>query len=344
MSAKEKPRLDWVDQVKLAACALVALGHLMQSFRQTGMIESGSRTYDCFMETIYLFHVPVFFFCSGYLQQVATRISGWGDWRGHAWKKLLNIGVPYLVFSMATWLMKAVFSGAVATPIRTGFLDTLLLHPTSPYWFLYVLLPLALFYLPFRTRGQAAAVVAFAVALKISSLFWWSGLFMVDRAMDQGIWFVLGILVAYSGRTDLFRKSAPWALLFLPLAFAGWWAGLDRTAASIPLTFLGIVMTVTSIHRWGPALPARVSALLKAAAPWTLHIFLMHTLCASPVRNLLFHLGVRSLLVHVPLGLAASFLLPVVVGRLAAASPVTNFVFQPGAILRRNRPVPGHGG
>ena len=85
-----------------------------------------------------------------------------GDWCKNVKKKALALGVPYATFTVATWTLKKIFSGNVNREIG-GFSETLFLHPTSPYWYLY-----ALFFIFLVTptfNSVKAATVGLIVAL-----------------------------------------------------------------------------------------------------------------------------------------------------------------------------------
>jgi len=63
-----KSRDLWVDYIKVYACVLVAVGHFFQSMVSAGIMPQ-TGVYDWFNTTIYYYHVPLFFICSGYLHQ-----------------------------------------------------------------------------------------------------------------------------------------------------------------------------------------------------------------------------------------------------------------------------------
>ena len=130
-------REAWVDRVKLLACILVASGHFYQSMVTSGILRSGS-LYVWFNRTIYYFHVPLFFICSGYLYQKTARVGSFVQWRGNIIKRAVTLGIPYVVFSLITWGLKNLFSNAVNYE-SLGLFETLLTAPVSPYWFLYTL-------------------------------------------------------------------------------------------------------------------------------------------------------------------------------------------------------------
>ena len=94
--------------------------------------------YGWFNTTIYYFHVPLFFICNGYLYQRYSKVNSVGRWRRNVAKKALALGIPYVTFTTATWVLKKLFSSSVNDQIG-GLDDTLFLHPTAPYWYLYAL-------------------------------------------------------------------------------------------------------------------------------------------------------------------------------------------------------------
>ena len=107
-----KTREKWVDDVKVIACILVVLGHFFQSMTKANILPEND-LYKWFNTTIYYFHVPLFFICSGYLYQKYSRVNGFKSWKKNVTKKALALGMPYVTFLTATWVLKTVFSGSV---------------------------------------------------------------------------------------------------------------------------------------------------------------------------------------------------------------------------------------
>ena len=83
-------------------------------------------------------------------------------------KKMLALGVPYATFTTATWVLKKVFSSSVNDQIG-GLGDTLFLHSTAPYWYLYALFFIFLVTPTFNSVKVAAA--GLVVALTAKGLF-----------------------------------------------------------------------------------------------------------------------------------------------------------------------------
>lgn len=164
-----RKREVWIDNVKAIACILVVLGHFFQSMTKANILPEND-LYKWFNTTIYYFHVPLFFICSGYLYQEYSRVNDFKSWKKNVTKKALTVGVPYVAFSTATWVLKTVFSSSVNDQIG-GWGDILLLHPTAPYWYLYALFFIFLVTPTFSTVKMAAVsliAAAFAKALVLT--------------------------------------------------------------------------------------------------------------------------------------------------------------------------------
>ena len=117
-------REHWIDAVKVFACILVTLGHFFQSMVKSGII-ADSLPYRMFNQSIYTFHVPLFFICSGYLYQMSSRVNSLSSWKKSIVSKLISLGIPYVFFSTLTWGLKTVFSSQVNTIMKTLFLRRL---------------------------------------------------------------------------------------------------------------------------------------------------------------------------------------------------------------------------
>lgn len=169
-----KSRELWPDLVKVIACILVVLGHFTQSMVKSGFI-SGGAPYEWFQLTIYSFHVPLFFICSGYLYQKCSHVNSVDAWWFNVRKKAVSLGVPYFVFTLLTLVMKA-FAGDLANSAELGPLQTLLFHPTAPYWFLYTLFFVFLFTPTVWSSLTMVTILAFSFLLKLINVIGGGGL------------------------------------------------------------------------------------------------------------------------------------------------------------------------
>ena len=333
----KKEREIWIDNVKVFACVLVALGHFLQSMTKSQIVEASFFT-QWFDNTVYFFHVPLFFVCSGYLYQKYSRVETFGGWKTHALKKLITLGIPYFVFTFATWLLKTVFSGAVNTE-SGGLLETFFIFPTAPYWFLYALFFLFLIIPTFR--GQRTMIVVMAVALIWKLVYSWTGelpVYLLSVAMANAVWFAGGMVLA---KTDILKKcrGAVWLLV-----------GIGAMAAFLALSvFLHILRTENRFVGFGMGLLACSGVLLimnclfsgeKQSPVWgfmaryTMPVFLMHTIFAAGWRSVLMKVGVSSPLIHVVTGLIITFAGPIAAAWIMSKIKFLDFPINPGRYIR----------
>ena len=131
-----RTREKWVDDVKVIACILVVLGHFFQSMTKSNILP-GNGLYQWFNTTIYYFHVPLFFICSGYLYQKYSKVNSVGSWCKNVAKSIGTRHTLCHFYDCYVGAEKGVLS-SVNDQIG-GLGDTLFLHPTAPYWYLYAL-------------------------------------------------------------------------------------------------------------------------------------------------------------------------------------------------------------
>ena len=188
-----RTREKWVDDVKVIACILVVLGHFFQSMTKANVLPENG-LYQWFNTTIYYFHVPLFFICSGYLYQKYSNVNNVGSWCRNVAKKVLALGVPYATFTTATWVLKKVFSSSVNDQVG-GLGDTLFLHPTAPYWYLYALFFIFLVTPTFSSVKMAAVGLIVALIARVLILTGGYSVYAVSTVLSNEIWFVVGMSI-----------------------------------------------------------------------------------------------------------------------------------------------------
>lgn len=325
----------WVDNVKVIACILVVLGHFLMSMVTANVLPDVD-LYQWFRQAIYYFHVPLFFICSGYLYQKLSRVDDIHSWRKNVLKKALNLGVPYFVFSFATWLLKTVFSSSVNTQIG-GLFDTLFVHPTAPYWYMYALFFLFFITPTFLNKRMAKMGLAVALALKILSFFWSGFGVWVSYILSNEIWFVIGMCLSVFEFKKYFRKKnlifpIVTGVIFLLLSILVYMFEAGNGVISFLLGLLACCSVVTVIEKIYEN--RSQSAIFGTLAKYTMPIFLMHTLFAATLRTVLFKLGIQNAVIHVILGIAISFIGPMIAAIIMKKTKWLEFFLYPGKFIR----------
>lgn len=328
-----KTREKWVDDVKVIACILVVLGHFFQSMTKANILPEND-LYEWFETTIYYFHVPLFFICSGYLYQKYSKVNNVGGWCKNVAKKALALGVPYLTFSTATWLLKTVFADSVNKQADSLF-STLIVNPSAPYWYLY-----ALFFIFLVTptfSSVKVAVVGLIVALAAKVLILTGGgysVYAVSTVLSNEIWFVLGMSIC-AFDVQLKGKRAQGAicgLLFVILSIVVYTAEISGSVISFAMGLLACVAVILMVADFEEKFGKAMDFLAK----YTMPIFLMHTLFAAPTRSVLLKMEIENASIHVVLGLGISFVGPIIIAWIMKKTKWLEFFLCPDKALKRN--------
>ena len=326
-----RTREKWVDDVKVIACILVVLGHFFQSMTKANILPENS-LYEWFNTTIYYFHVPLFFICSGYLYQKYSKVNSVSSWCRNVTKKMLAFGVPYATFTTATWVLKKAFSSSVNDQIG-GLGDTLFLHPTAPYWYLYALFFIFLVTLTFNS--VKAAAVGLVVALAAKGLILTGGgysVYAVSTVLSNEIWFVLGMSICVFNVQLKGRRvqGTICGLLFMILSVVVYKAEVSGGVISFAMGLLAcvaVILMVAGVER-------RFGRGMDFLAKYTMPIFLMHTLFAAPMRSVLMEVGIENAVIHVVVGLGISFVGPIIAAWIMKKTRWLEFFLYPNKFVK----------
>lgn len=330
----------WVDDVKILSCILVVLGHFFQSMVKAEIIHS-NELYKWFTQTIYLFHVYLFFICSGYLYQKYSNVNSVQEWLKNIRKKIIVLGIPYIAFSTITWLLKTVFSGTVNQQVESLF-RTLILEPTAPYWFLYVLFFAFLVTPTFGSKNKMMMYLAIAAVMEIFYIEGkTTGIYVVDLVLCCELWFVFGMVIA---KTSVDLKINTRIGMISGIALLGLFLALSiYIYVYISFAFLSInfflsilactavVLIMISACRAG-----NQKKVFQYLAQYTMPIFLMHTIFAALARIIMLKLGIGSALIHTAVGLTISFAGPIVAAEVMKHIKWLDILLYPNKYIKLN--------
>ena len=337
--SKSELRLVWVDNVKVLACILVVLGHFFQSMTKSAIIMPNCFT-EWFDETIYFFHVELFFICSGYLYQKYSRVNTLSEWKESILKKFLALGVPYFTFTIITWIIKTIFSGSVNSEIG-GFTDTLFLHPTAPYWYLYSLFFIFLITPTSKNKKTMLLIIVIALFFKLLNTFLTIPIYAISSVMSNEIWFVIGIYISSIDVKNIIYVGGGYKTLII-----GSILGVSFILLSIILYFINITNPIIEFVMGIVACFSiilifmyiykdnRNNRFMSFLSKYTMPIFLMHTLFAATVRIFLMKLGIVNTLIHIVLGILVSFAGPIIAVYIMEKFKYMDFLLYPTRYIK----------
>lgn len=329
-----RTREKWVDDVKVIACILVVLGHFFQSMTKANILPEND-LYEWFNTTIYYFHVPLFFICSGYLYQKYSKVYSVSSWCRNVGKKAMALGVPYLTFSTATWLLKTMFADSVNKQADSLF-STLIVNPSAPYWYLYALFFIFLVTPTFSSVKAATVGLIIALAAKIIILTCGVGysVYAVSTVLSNEIWFVLGMSICAFNVQLKGRKvqGTIFGLLFVILSIVVYTAEIIGSVISFTMGLVACVAVILMVADFED----KFGRVMDFLAKYTMPIFLMHTLFAASARSVLLKTGIENASIHVVLGLGISFVGPIIIAWIMKKTKWLEFFLYPDKALKRN--------
>ncbi len=333
----ENKRYIWIDNVKIIAVILVVLGHLIQSLYKSSLIENGF-VYTAFNQIIYSFHVPLFFICSGFLYQQTTKTQNIKSYAKGISKRIVAYGIPFVVFSTITYILKIIFSDSVNQQNSHNFVKSLLFEPIAPYWFLLTLIIMFLLspIIKSKTDGIIRTVVCIGLYL-ICSFNILANLpfelkYNTISLCSNMIWFVLGMNISYFKIEKYFNKKG--GLLFV--AFL-----IFKTLLlyfKIDNEIINLILSLTACFGMfffigGCFKDNRQNKILGFLSKYTMPIFLMHTIFAAGCRAILIKFGIVSLLPHLIAGLIASFVFPIIAAAIMEKVRL-DFLYRPTKYIK----------
>lgn len=328
-------RYLWVDNLKLLACLLVVVGHLYMSMMASGWIDENNILYCWPIQTVYTFHVPLFFVCSGFLYQATVK----GEWSAkrhvkNIKKKALALGVPYLVFSSITLLLKNIFADDVNNK-ATPFLKTILIEPTAPYWYLYVLFLLFCLIPPATGAGKKKTLIAttgFAVLIKVIYVICLADVGLPDpvaKIMVCAIWFCVGMLITeFPFKKSRILSGAAVAGIIFASVFSLLVYRTPNDDAKVQF-LLAIVFVLTITYFFQSKEHYNTHGIVSHSVKYFMPIYVLHTIVAAGVRTILLKVGVSSGVLHFFIGLVISIFAPVIIYAISEKHWWILFWFEP---------------
>ena len=209
MSPKDKSRILELDCAKGLVILLVVIGHIAQRD-----IPKDALWYIEIRNFIYMFHMPVFMYISGFLYKISR--ANYEDKRlVYAKKKIIRILPSYIIFGLIILIGKYYIGGLykISNPVVGGFIDEfvhILIEPrnsvASSLWFIYTLLELYMTALVFeRLVNNHICII-----IGISCLLYWfvvaNNLFTMHDYVKHAVFFFLGV-ACYGANNNILQTK-----------------------------------------------------------------------------------------------------------------------------------------
>ncbi len=331
----DKKRIVWIDYLKVFACILVVIGHLIQSLQKSS-IDNYDNITSFINWFIYLFHMPLFFAVSGYLYEMNKKQFSWKQYKNFVIKKIINLGVPYIVFYLLYVIINIIFASSVNTPKGIEEIIGIINNPMPPYWFLYALLSIFIFIplLEKTLKENKKIIFIVLIALKIISIFINTKIYLIDSFLKNAIFFYLGCIINNTKVTLTFEniksrlKNIVLALMYVLVAiiYYIYYNTISYYIGALINIAFAILGTLICIHIFIYVKNCNIFDYIKE---YTFQIYLLHTIFAAGFRIILLKVGINNYWIHFIIGFFASIEIPIIIAKICKKTKYFNFFFYP---------------
>lgn len=327
-------RIDWIDFGKGFTIFLVVVGHVLLGLYQSERFPDFADSLWLGVQTIYIFHMPVFFALSGYFFKAQESFKGYLYF---VLQKTLQLGIPYIFYNVIQFVLQTMGGSSVRDAASLSDLVLIYKAPLGVSWFLYVLWGIFLV-LGFLSIWIKDKNILFSITLVmlLAVSFFPSDVMLIQRV---GLWasvFMLGSLLR-----GIEFKHIKICLPILGLtifAYLVLWSQVDfanRISYSLP-RFWGIIFFLVAPFAFMAFEKVPSSAFknyfVKYGA-YSLVIYILHAPIVSVTRIFLLKLGISNLFLHLPLGLLAGWFGSIFAIYLMVKIPYIDFIFYPARYI-----------
>jgi fucose 4-O-acetylase-like acetyltransferase len=256
--------------------------------------------YPFLFHLIYAFHMPLFFFLSGFFSAKTAVIGSLREWRIVVWPRLFSLIIPYFAITLVYSSLKSLVPHLAKRPVVfSDLLITMLAYPTGNpalfLWFLYTIIILRAF-APLLMKFNPYALLAVFIVFQIVTPEF--RLFGIVLVLHYGLYYYFGLKTACVGK-DRFLSLLGGRILPLAslsvfaaamLAEAHWRTPLFR----FPAAASGILFVLSACSVGARFFSGR---FLEYLGRHSLQIYLLQYFFIFPLLFLLERLGVPGRLI-----------------------------------------------
>ena len=317
-------RTRWIDYTKALGIMLVVYGHVSRGLRDADLL-AFTPAFTLADSVIYSFHMPLFFFLSGwfFLRSLDKRGT-----TGLIFSKLNTVLYPFVLWSIVQGVIEVNLSSYTNGDLSYADIFSMFWAPRAPFWFLYALfLIFVLAALLYRLLGERYSLGIFAGT---ALLYIFQDMLALNDplfyVLDNFVFFMFGVVLSRLPSQgvvsqDSLARSSVWTMTALAfvlgqILFHGVLTFEDKGMASLLLAFIGIVFTVSTARVLSHILSNYPAKALAFVGSHSLAIYLMHIMAAAATRIALELLGVTAVSVQLVLGCIVGLAAPLLVAEL----------------------------
>ncbi len=323
-----------IDIAKGLCIVLVVTGHYFP--------DGAPEWYVLMRQWIYLFHMPLFMFLSGYVYKRFGKESGYFDFILAKSKRLL---VPYFFVSTVIISLKLIMGGdpSLENPVTPSSYLTMFYLPSAGYflWFIWSLMTMFVIVPAFKGQRAIFVLLLLAIVLHYADFgFEFTKVFALNETKKMMMWFVFGCVSANIPaninrflNTDCARFST--IIVFFAFSAIFFIRGGDRTAEFL-LPYFGIAAVISLSSLLDRSKCKGFGRAVQVLGESSYVIYLLHTTFMGFTKSAMNHMhlsfsGNSGFAVCAFCVVATGVLLPLLIDRFVITGcPVLRFLFGYG--------------
>lgn len=328
MTKEVKTEIEWVNYAKCGAIVLVVFGHVLLGlqFVYPYIVDRGA--YGIVYSAIVAFHMPLFFFVSGYLYN--KKIEEKKEYITYIKRKLIGLGIPYLEFNFIYTLCGTIMGD---DKYNAKNLMRIWYRPISHFWFLYVLMVIFIFYPIIKKYIKVEIIVCCALIIDFLLISFFSG--VLYKIAIYFPFFCIGNLVRDKKINIIGKqKLAVTVVLFVIILVLKKYISINYIGniVNFLLAMTGIV-SFSNIMNCLCCMKKRISKIAVHLGKNTMPIYLCHSLFVSMGRSLMIRMGIVNVHLLIWSGVLIGVVIPIILCDILRKMPYGEIVFYPGRVI-----------
>ena len=313
-------RSDWVDYAKALGIILVVYGHVARGVSSVE-IKTQFKSIQTIDSIIYSFHMPLFFFVSGFffynslLKRGGTKLI---------LRKFDTIVYPYIIWSIFQGITEVFLSSYTSGSVTYSDVFSLLWFPRAQFWFLYVLFiffAVSTIFLSFFSKKAVIFLFLLSIVLYVYPIDISANL-ILRLLKGYFVFFVFGIFFSLYFKTERISNFFSFSLLSCGFIISQYIFHVkfellysDIGIESLLLAFISILFLVSLSSQISTLMPNKTLANIGKLS---MAIYILHTLASSGARIILSKVAnVHSFEVHLIVGCLTGILIPIFIVSIA---------------------------
>lgn len=337
---KSNDQLVFINVLKSISCICVLIGHVVKGIIKAGMDVSPILYHLSIY--VYLFHVPCFFFASGYLY-ANKQLSNINQYVHFIIRKLIILGVPYFSCSIFYLFFSSLLSSEMNTTYASNAVMTLWYAPVAQYWYLYALFEFFVIFPLIEVVFGRFNKVWIVLVLALLAMFVDTDIVCLSYIVEYAVFFELGL---YFNRNDVVNKININGRKLLIYCCAGsatvyFCYSVFRENVLLEqsqiLKYTAMILLVLATLGISVAIAEEknyVRAFLNWLCKYSLYVYLLHTWFSGTCRIILRKIGITDCWLQSIFGIAIGLAGPILAAMIIRKFSVFRFWIEPMTVIK----------